>query len=86
MTRGCPKTYVIQTTVNVVCDPESVDGLGVLSSAQEFQWCFKEVSRVFQGSLRDISRVFKKVLRVFQLGLRGVPSSFKGAQGYLKEV
>ena len=35
---------------------------------------------MFQGSLREISRVFKKVLRVFQLRLRGVSvsSSFKG--------
>ena len=30
MTRGCPDTYVIQTTVNVVCDPESVDLLGTI--------------------------------------------------------
>ena len=39
---------------------------------REFERSFKEVSRVFKGSLREISRMFNKVLRVFQLRLRGV--------------
>ena len=42
-----------------------------------FKGCFKEVSRVLQASLREISRVFKKVLRVFQLRLRGVSTKIE---------
>ena len=40
---------------------------------------------MFQGSLRDISRVLKKVLRLFQLRLRGVSSSFKGVSKKFQE-
>ena len=42
----------------------SLSVLGVLSSPKEFQWCFKkflrvfEVSRVFQGSFKDVSSKF----------------------------
>ena len=52
------------------------DVLGVLSSPEEFQLCFKnvyrvfEVSRVFQGCSKEVSRVFpggfKSVSRKFQ--------------------
>ena len=37
-------------------------------------------------TLSPLSGCFKKVSRVFQLRLKGFPSSFRGFQGYLKEV
>ena len=57
----------------------------VLSSPKEVQWCFKkvvsvfEVSRVFQGCFKEVSRVFKKN---FQGSLKGVSRKL---QEYLKE-
>ena len=41
-----------------------------------FQWCFKEVSRVFQGSFKGVSRNFKGVLRKFQGSFEGVSRKF----------
>ena len=46
----------------------------------KFRGCFKEVSKVFQGSLKGVSRKFKRcsggVLRVFQGSFKGVSRVF----------
>ena len=60
--------------------------LGVLSSPEEFQWCFKKVLRVFevstvlQGSFNDVSRKFlgcpEKVSRVLTESFKGFSRKF----------
>ena len=57
--------------------------LGVLSCPKEFQWCFKKVLRVFEGSmkfqgcLKDVFRVSKNVSRSFKEISRMSEESFK---------
>ena len=61
--------------------------------SMEFHWCFKELSRLFQGS-KGVSRNFKwcfeevsrKIEGCFEGGLRVFQESFKKVQGCLKKV
>ena len=47
--------------------------------------CIREVSRVFQGSIKKVSRkfqtCFEEVTRVFQERLTGVSREFQGFKG-----
>ena len=58
--------------------------------SRQFQMCFKEDGRVFQGRLQGVSRVFeisgkfqRFIREVFQGSFKGVPRKFLGC---LKEV
>ena len=64
-------TQYVFPCFRVCCRPSPFSVLEVATSPKEFQWCFKEVSRVFQGSFREISRVFKK-------SSKDVSSKFEG--------
>ena len=48
----------------------------------KFQWCFKEVLRMFQGSFKDVYRMsqggFNKVSRVFQESFKSASRKFQG--------
>ena len=48
------------------------------ASSRKFKGCFKEVSKVYQGSLRESSRVFKESSKGVQVGLKGIASGFIG--------
>ena len=54
--------------------------------SRKFKGCFKKISSVVQGSFNEISRVFQKSFNDNQVRLKGISNSFKGIQGYLKEV
>ena len=78
-----------------VCPFFSFSVLGVVYSPEEFQWCFKkvqrlfevsrvfkEVSRMFHGSLKCVYRIFKgcfrEVKRVFQGSFKRVSRKLQG--------
>ena len=64
------------------------------SSSKEFQFqeCFKDVSRAFQGSFQWVqaSRVFERsskgISAKFQMCFKGGSRKFQGFQGRLKDV
>ena len=72
----------------IVADSESDEGLvsfsvlGVLSSPKKFQWCFKEVLRVFQGSFQWGSMVFERspewISGKFQRCFKGIWRKYLG--------
>ena len=70
----------LKSVAHLKCYKASTSVKDIHCVSRKFQGCFKQVSRVFQGSLKGVSRkfqgCFKEVSRVFQGSLKGVSRVF----------
>ena len=77
-----PSVPFFSFSVFEVCSAFRMSTRCLKGVSRKFQGCFKEVSRMFHGSLKGVSRkfegCFKEVSRVFHGSFKGVQGSFKG--------